>query len=130
MHLRTPLALLLPLVACGGGGSTQSPDAAVQVDAGPPTVRTVACLPGTVPTVTTSDTNDTSYMPPSTGISVGGIVKFVMSPSHNVAPNPIRASDPGLNVGFGATACLEFDKAGTFSFICTVHSFAGTITVQ
>jgi plastocyanin len=53
-----------------------------------------------------------------------------MSTSHNVAPNPIRNPDPGLVVGMGATACLEFDKAGTFGFICSVHSFAGTVVVQ
>jgi hypothetical protein len=33
-------------------------------------------------------------------------------------------------VDFGATACLEFDKAGSFGFLCTSHSFTGTITVQ
>jgi plastocyanin len=129
MQLRISLALLIPLAACSGGDS-QSPDAPVQMDAGAATVRAVTCPPGGAPMVTTSDTNDTSFMPSSTTISRGGIVKFSMSPSHNVAPNTIRPSDPGLKVGFGATACLEFDASGTFSFICTAHSFAGTVIVQ
>jgi plastocyanin len=128
MLARAFLALLIPLAACGG--SSSNPDAASQIDGAPPSVRTVTCPPGVVPTVTTSDGNTTSYSPASTTISTGGIVKFMMSSLHNVAPNPIRASDPGLQVGFGATVCLEFDKAGTYSFICTVHSFAGTIVVQ
>jgi plastocyanin len=128
--MRLSSTLTLTLLAACGGGDTKAPDAAAPIDAGPPSVRTVVCPPGGAPTVTTMDSNTTSFMPPSTTISVAGIVKFVMSPTHNVAPNTIRASDSGLQVGFGATACLEFDKAGTFSFICTAHSFAGTIVVQ
>ena len=111
--------------------AVQMADAAVQIDSAPPSVRTVTCPPGTVPTVTTTGPAESAmYMPISVAISRGGVVKFTMPPEHNVAPNPIRPSDPGLTVGFGATACLEFDKAGTFSFICTVHSFAGMVTVQ
>jgi plastocyanin len=99
-------------------------------DAALPSVRTVTCPPGNMPTVMTSDSNDTSFMPPTTTISAHGIVKFVMSPIHDVAPDPSRATDSGLNVGFGQTACLEFDKAGTFNFLCTAHRFMGTIVVQ
>ena len=130
MLLRISLALLIPLAACGGSSSSGTPDAAPPADAGPPSVKTVACPPGVVPTVSTAETNDTSYTPPSVTISVGGIVKFAMSPSHNVAPNPLKATDAGLKVDFGATACLEFDKAGTFSFMCASHGFTGTVVVQ
>jgi plastocyanin len=101
------------------------------VDAAPPSVTALAsCPPGTMPTVTTSDTNDTSFTPPTTTISAHGIVKFVMSPAHNVTPNPIKPTDSGLNVGFGQTACLQFDKPGSFSFLCSVHGFVGTIIVH
>lgn len=128
MQLCTSLALLISLSACGGGDS-QSADASVSIDAAASAVRTVACPPGVVPTITTSDSSD-MYTPSTLSISRGGIIKFIMSPSHNVAPNPIRPSDPGVKVNFGATACLEFDQTGSFGFICTVHSFAGTVTVQ
>lgn len=97
-----------------------------------PSVRTVTCPPGNMPTVTTSDSAD-MYTPLTTTISAHGIVKFVMSPAHNVAPYPSGPSgpaDPGLMVDFGQTACLEFDKAGTFGFLCTTHRFMGTIVVQ
>ena len=124
---RVSFALSILLAACGG--SSSNPDAAVQGDAAPPSVRTVTCPPGVVPTVTTNASGD-AFMPSSVTINVGGIVKFALAPSHNVNPNPIRPTDPGLMVGLGATACLEFDKAGTFSFICSIHSFAGMITVQ
>jgi plastocyanin len=63
-------------------------------------------------------------------ISVNGIVKFVMPSLHNVAPNPMRNTDSGLRVDFGATVCLEFDKAGSFGFLCSSHGFTGTIVVQ
>lgn len=128
MRVCCSLAVLIAFAACGGSDSPGTADAAV--DGAGPSVRTVTCPPGQQPTVTTSEANDTSYTPSSVTISVGGIVQFVMSPSHNVAPNTIRASDPGLHVDFGKTACLEFDKAGTFSFICTAHGFAGTVVVQ
>lgn len=129
MLTRVSLVLSICLAACGSS-SSDTPDASSTGDAGAPSVRTVTCPPGVVPTVMTAETNLTSFMPSSVTISVGGIVKFAMSPSHNVTPNAIKPSDPGLQVGLGATACLEFDKAGTFSFTCSIHSFAGTVVVQ
>ena len=130
MLARVSLALLFPLAACGGSSSSSSPDAAPMADAGPPSVRAVTCPPGAVPTVSSSDANDISYMPSSVTVSVGGIVKFMMSSFHNVAPNPLKSTDAGLKVDFGATACLEFDKAGTLSFMCASHGFTGTVVVQ
>lgn len=82
-----------------------------------------------MPTVTTGDNAD-AYAPMTTTISAHGIVKFVMSPAHNVTPDPPHPTDPGLVVDFGKTACLEFDKAGTFNFMCSAHGFVGMIVVQ
>jgi len=82
-----------------------------------------------MPTVTTSDST-MAYDPMTMAISAYGLVKFVMSGTHNVGPDPGLPSDPGLRVGFGETACLEFDQAGTFNFECTVHVFKGKIIVQ
>jgi len=127
MRVRTSLACLF-LAACGSSSSPTTPDAPV-ADAAPPTVRALTCPPGDMPTVTTSD-SVTAYDPMTTTISAHGIVKFVMSPAHDVAPNPLRATDPGLMVDYGRTVCLEFDKAGTFNFQCLSHGFVGTIVVQ
>jgi plastocyanin len=129
MLYRASLPLLIALAACGGGSGSDPVDAAGQADAGPPSVRVVGCPPGVVPTVTTSDSMEV-YMPSSASISVGGIVKFMTSSMHDVSPNSMRMTDAGLVVGFNKTVCLEFDKAGTFGFKCSVHGFMGTITVQ
>jgi plastocyanin len=125
MRVRTSLACLI-LAACGSSPTT--PDAPT-ADAAPATVRSVTCPPGDMPTVMTTD-NVTAFDPMTTIISAHGIVKFVMSATHNVGPDPVLPSDRGLRVGFGQTACLEFDQAGTFNFQCTVHSFDGKIIVQ
>jgi plastocyanin len=127
MRACTSLACLI-LATCGSSSSPTTPDAPT-ADAAPATVRAVTCPPGDMPMVMTSD-NAFAYDPMTTMISAHGIVKFVMSPTHDVGPNPIRPSDPGLRVDFGKMACLEFDQAGTFSFLCTAHGFVGTIIVQ
>jgi plastocyanin len=130
MRVCPSLACLI-LAACSSSGSSPTADAAAMGDAAAAaSVRAVTCPPGDMPTVTTADNNDTSYTPSTTTISAHGIVMFVMSSIHNVAPNPIKPSDPGLMVGYGKTACLEFDRAGTFSFLCATHGFVGTIVVQ
>ena len=127
----TRLALLALLVgACGddGGGSTQM-DAPPMIDANTNKVKAVTC-PGTVAaTVMTTSTVD-AYMPMATTIPVNGIVRFVMATAHNVQPNTVSPSDPGLVVNFGETKCLQFTVAGTFSFFCGPHGFAGTVTAQ
>src|SRR4249920_284361 len=122
--------VLFMLAACGddGGAMTQVDAPAAMPDAPAATVMKVSCT-GVTPaaTVSTSDTTF-SYSPASTTISVGSIVKFNTSASHDVKPNPIKPSDPGLTVGFNEMACLKFTKAGAFSFVCSVHSFSGMVT--
>ena len=69
------------------------------------------------------------YMPATTTIMAGQVVRFETSLYHDVAPLP-PMTDPALTVGFGATRCLRFTVPGTFRFKCTPHGFAGTITVN
>ncbi len=125
-----PLLACLILASCGSSSSSgpSTPDASV-ADSAPATVRTVTCPPGDMPTVMTTD-DAFAFNPMATAISAGGIVKFMMSGTHDVGPDLTMSSDPGLRVGFGQTACLEFDKAGTFHFLCTAHAFRGMIIVQ
>jgi plastocyanin len=121
---RLALAALL-LAACGGDDGTPA-----QIDAPALTkVQKVTCPTTADATVMTTSTVD-AYMPMNTPLPVGGVVKFVMAPAHNVAPNTVGASDPGLTVDFGETKCLKFTEAGTFGFFCSAHGFSGTITVQ
>jgi len=129
MRLCTPLALLISLAACGGDSPTGTPDAKVTGDAAMASVVAVTC-PASAPIVTTTTSGADAYVPASTTISVGGIVKFMMPAAHDVAPNTLKPTDDGLKVDFGGTRCLQFNKAGTFNFFCTAHTFVGSITVQ
>lgn len=126
--------MLLPLavVACGDDGGTGMPidSAGSGMDMAAAKVVAVTCPATPAATVTTVNSTD-AYMPMNTTISVGGVVRFVMSSGHNVEPNPIApSSDPATRVDFGETKCLRFDAAGTYGIYCSTHSFAGTITVQ
>ena len=114
--------------ACGGGDSNPTTDAPSGSDAASSNVETVDPCTGESATVTAPNTGNT-YSPKDTTISVGQIVKFEMDSFHNVAP-ATGSDDPGLTVGFGATACLKFTAAGTYNFKCTAHGFTGSITVQ
>lgn len=121
---------VLAIAACGGddGGNNVQMDAR-PVDATVAKVFEVGCPATPAATVTTTNTVD-AYSPMASTVSVGGIVKFALSSSHNAAPNTLTTSDPALTVDFGATKCLKFNATGTYGFFCTVHGFAGTITVQ
>ena len=144
MFKRGSIALLISLAACGGSTTIGGPDPSTggDDDTNPgsgsnptggvtPTVTAVACPASTMPLVTAPPADDASgYTPNAVTIPVGGMVQFQMPPEHNVSPNPIKPSDPGIHVDFGGTTCLQFAKAGTYSFLCTTHSFAGTVTVQ
>jgi plastocyanin len=131
MLMRTSLALLITFTACSSS-SSNTPDAAVQIDGGSATVMAVTC-PATTPlTVTTDDSQMKFTFTPAANPSlpVGSIVTFTMSATHNVVPNSTAATDAGLQVNFRETKCLQFTKAGSFSFICQPHGFGGKITVQ
>jgi plastocyanin len=143
-----PLTLL---VACGddGGGSSidakpidakliDAPTDGLVVDApidGPPmidamqTVVEVTCPNNPDAEITTAGF---SYSPQSVTISQNGIVRFVMidGTNHNVVPLTTMTTDPGLQVGYGETKCLQFTATGTFYFKCMPHSFSGSVVVQ
>lgn len=120
LSLLVSCSALLTFAACGGddGDGGGNPDAAA---AGAAT--TVDCA--TAPTAPTVVTSGLAYSPASTTIAPGGVVKFTMPSDHDVA-----SSVSGLAVAFGATKCLKFDTAGTYSFHCTPHGFTGTVKVQ
>ncbi len=123
-------ALLAIAAACGDDGGSVTADARM-ADASTAKVVEIGCPSTPAATVMSTDLNDTSYMPMASMVPAGGIVKFVMSPGHDVAPNPIAAmTDANLAVDFGETKCLKFNTAGTFGFYCSTHGFAGTVTVQ
>jgi plastocyanin len=129
---RFALAVLL-VTACGGddGGGMVTPDAAKSIDAAPMNKVVPVTCPNTVDAMVMTTNASFSFMPMATTITVGGVVKFVNSTEHNVAPNPMAAlTDPGLMVGFGQSGCLKFTQAGTYGFLCSPHGFVGTVTVN
>ncbi len=106
------------LAACGGddgGGGDEAPDA------GPASISSVSCAGATLAaTVTTSGF---AYSPQSSTISVGGIVRFDPTATHDV-------NGEGFDVPLGGDGCFQFNAAGTFAFLCTPHGFTGSIIVQ
>ncbi|HWO20680.1 MAG TPA: hypothetical protein VNO30_18060 [Kofleriaceae bacterium] len=130
MSVRSLLAIsALALTACGGGDEGAKPDAPKPVDAQGATVMTVTC-PATV--ANTITTQAISFDKPNVTIARDEIVKFVSTPTHPIGPFRGDASmtDPGIVVPENQTRCLKFTAAGTFKYICTVHFYLGTITVN
>lgn len=115
----------LVLVSCSGGGSS-GPDAAP--DSPPVKVVALSSCPTTV--AATVVDSPTMFVPAMTTIRVGEVVKFTINAEHFVIPNVGAASDPALMVSRGETKCFRFNVTGTYGFVCGVHGFAGTITVQ
>jgi len=129
MFVRSLLAIsVLALTACGGGDDGGGTPDAARVDAPTATVVTVTCPATVAETITTQAL---SFDKPNVTISRGAIVKFVSTSTHPIGPFPGgQMTDPGIIVPEGQTRCLMFTATGTFKFICTVHSYLGTITVN
>lgn len=123
------VVVVVLLAACGGDDGGSAAADARSIDGTSATVQMVTC-PTTADAMVTSTNATSSFMPMTQTVPKNAVVKFVMPSMHDVAPNPIGATDPGLVVGFGETKCLKFTASGTFGFYCSAHSFAGTITVQ
>ena len=63
-------------------------------------------------------------------VSIGKVVKFVITAEHFVMPNTLTTTDSALAVSRGQTKCFQFNVPGTYGFLCGVHGFTGTITVE
>lgn len=70
------------------------------------------------------------FIPKATTIPAKEVVKFVITAEHFVLPNTLVTTDQLLMVRRGETKCFKFNTPGTYGFLCGVHSFTGTITVQ
>jgi plastocyanin len=119
-------AVTILAAACGGGGASTAPDAAPDAPVMP--VVTLDQCPNTVAATVTD--SSVAFIPMATTIHVGEVVKFMITAEHIVIPNTLVMTDPALNVGRGETKCFRFNKPGTYGFLCQIHSFRGTITVQ
>ena len=125
--MRSTWLLLLFTAACTTGADIPAtPDAAP--DAPPVPVVALASCPSTV-AATVTDT-PTMFVPKTSMIAIGQVVKFVITSEHYVIPNPLKTTDDALMVGRGQTKCFQFNVAGDYNFLCGVHSFPGDIVVQ
>jgi plastocyanin len=124
MIVRVSLAVAV-LSACTGGSETP-------IDATPdsPPVPVVAL--SSCPAIVDATIIDTptAFIPKVTETRVGVIVKFSITAEHFVMPNTLTTTDPALMVSRGQTQCFKFNVAGSYGFLCGVHGFTGTITVN
>lgn len=123
MSARLTFVLITTMAACGGddGGSNPQPDA-------PPAVTLSVVDPCPATPDATITTLASRFDPMATTITQGQVVKFMSTSTH-----PIKAqagTDATLAVPENGTKCFRFTAAGTYKFQCTVHGYAGTITVN
>jgi plastocyanin len=119
------LGTLLFQIGCGGGGSS-TPDPTP--DAPPVPVTALSSCPADV--AATIMDSPSAFVPNAVTIGVGDVVRFEITVEHFVLPNTLVPTDPALTIGRGETKCFRFDVPGTYGFLCGVHSFTGTITVE
>jgi plastocyanin len=118
------LALTLGLSACGGSDASPadgSPDGSGS--AGPATemVTCTAAVTKEIKTLVPS-----AFVPASLTVTAGTVVRFIMDPDHNAT-----STTAGLfTIGYGETACVKFNKAGSYQLGCQRHGFTGTVVVQ
>lgn len=124
MSARISFVFVSLLAACGGddGGNNN-----MQMDA-PPVASVALVDPCPATADATIMTLATRFEPMATTINQGQVVKFESTSTH-----PVRAqtgTDPALMIPEGATRCFRFTMPGTYKFQCSVHGYAGTITVN
>jgi plastocyanin len=117
---------MIVVAACDSGGSSTPIDAAP--DAPVAAVELLDRCPATVAATVTD--SSVAFIPMDTTIPAGDDVKFMITAEHIVIPNTLTTTDPALMIGRGETKCFRFHKPGTYGFLCQVHGFTGTITVQ
>jgi plastocyanin len=150
--MRTPLLLAsllfaVPLIGCGdstgGSGSSGGGDDSTTSSTGDATtgstatgnssssgssgadVEDVDCA-GATPAATI--TNDgLAFDPPTVTISVGDVIEFTPSGTHDMT-----AADDSWGTPTGQGGCLKFNAAGDHDFKCSIHPTAmtGTVTVN
>ncbi len=129
-----PLAIavvaVLALAACSSSGST--PTAAAPTVAPSAAATAAASSGGGSAAAATVDMKNIAYNPATVTAKVGQTVTWTNSDSfaHTVTfdDSSVKSSD---NVAAAGTFSTTFDKAGSFTYHCTIHpTMKGTVTVS
>ena len=108
--------LVLPLAACGGGGTSTTPT--VPIASGPSGKVTIQGF---------------AFSPASITVNVGDTVTWENKDSvgHTITGTGTGTGwDSGV-LGSGKTYSRKFDTAGTYNYHCAIHpSMTGTVTVK
>jgi plastocyanin len=135
--LALPVAVLLLTTACGsskssGAASSAGATASGAASSAGATASGAASSAGaTASGATTVDVKNFAFSPMDLTVAVGTKVtwKFDDSAGHTVKSDDGTFSSPTLSNG--KTFDFTFSKAGTYSYICSIHQYMhGTVTVK
>ena len=126
-HSVFALAASLTLVACGGSSDEETPDGPGTDAPGGKAAEVVNCTTSVTKQIGATLPPDASaYVPATTTVTAGTVVKFVMNREHDA----ISLTAGLFKADYGETVCVKFNTAGTYTFRCGSHSITGTVTVQ
>jgi plastocyanin len=121
----TVLAIVMVATGCGSSSKASSATAPASTSSTSASGSTAATGGMTI------DIKNFSFMPMSATVPVGTKVtwKFEDSTAHTVKADDGSFTSPALSNG--QTFTHVFTKAGTYSYICSIHQYMhGTITVK
>ncbi len=120
------LLTIVLIVGCSGANSYSS--------GGSTTVQVVSCSTVT-PAATVTASDGLLFSPSSATISANDVVQWnnTGTVGHTVTSGTSNAPTGLFNEALnpGASLCLRFTTAGTYSYYCSIHpSMTGSVTVQ
>ena len=127
------VALLLSVAACGGEASpTAAPPASQPPSDAPPSAAAQACLPSSAAGAVAASILDFEFDPTTVEASVGDVVTWT---NDGAAPHTATLDDDPActtpQLAGGESGGIQFNEAGTFTFVCTVHpTMTGTVEVS
>jgi plastocyanin len=121
------IAMLVVAAGCGGGGDSSSIAGTTPgTTGGTPTPTGGTTAPTSTNAVTISDNQ---FTPAAILVPVGTTVTWTWA--QNASTHNVTFPD-GTGSGDHSSGTFQrtFPSAGTFSYLCTLHGMAGTVTVQ
>lgn len=121
------LALSFGLTACGSSDEETPDGPGTDGPGGTKAAEVVNCTTSVTKQIgATEPPTGSAYIPVSTTVTAGTIVKFTMNFHHDA----ISLTSGLFKADYGETVCVKFNTAGTYMFRCSSHSIIGTVNVQ